>query len=51
MKKQMSYADANKIPYVVLVGEEEIKSGLLTVKNMKTGEQEKMNAGDLLNKI
>jgi len=39
MKKQMSYADNNKIPYVVLVGENEMNSGLLTVKNMETGEQ------------
>ncbi len=39
MKKQMSYADNNKIPYVILVGENEMNSGLLTVKNMSTGEQ------------
>ena len=39
MKKQMSYADNNKIPYVILVGENEMNSGLLTIKNMKTGEQ------------
>ena len=39
MKKQMSYADNNKIPYVVLVGENEMQTGMLTVKNMQTGEQ------------
>jgi len=39
IKKQMSYADNNKIPYVVLVGENEMNSGELTVKNMETGEQ------------
>ena len=39
MKKQMSYADSNKIPYVILVGENEMNSGLLTVKNMETGKQ------------
>ncbi|MDR0230884.1 MAG: histidine--tRNA ligase [Dysgonamonadaceae bacterium] len=39
MKKQMSYADSNKIPYVILVGENEMNSGLLTVRNMATGEQ------------
>ena len=39
MKKQMSYADARHIQYVVLVGENEMKEGRLTVKNMATGEQ------------
>ena len=39
MKKQMKYADQKKITFVVLVGETEIKSGLLTVKNMLNGEQ------------
>jgi histidyl-tRNA synthetase len=39
LKKQMKYADQKQIPYVVLVGENEIASGLLAVKNMKTGEQ------------
>lgn len=48
MKKQMAYADTNKIPFVVLAGSEEIKSGLLTVKNMITGEQSKVSAGELI---
>lgn len=39
LKKQMSYADAKKIPFVLLVGSEEIKQGKLTLKNMTTGEQ------------
>ena len=39
MKKQMGYADSNKIPFVVLVGSEEMKSGIVTVKNMTTGSQ------------
>ena len=39
MKKQMKYADQKKINFVVLAGETEIKSGLLTVKNMRNGEQ------------
>ena len=43
MKKQMSYADSNKIPYVILVGENEINTGLLTIKNMATGEQLSVN--------
>jgi histidyl-tRNA synthetase len=51
MKKQMSYADAKKIPFVVLVGTEEMKSGLLTLKNMQSGEQEKITFDELLKKI
>lgn len=39
MKKQMAYADAKKIPFVILVGTEEMSSGKLTLKNMQTGEQ------------
>ncbi len=39
LKKQMKYADQKNIAFVALVGEEEISSGRLTVKNMQTGEQ------------
>ncbi|MDE5688739.1 MAG: histidine--tRNA ligase, partial [Paramuribaculum sp.] len=39
MKKQMGYADARAIPYVALVGEEEMKAGKLTLKSMTSGEQ------------
>jgi len=42
MKKQMAYADAKKIPFVVLIGSEEMKTGILTVKNMNSGEQSKL---------
>ena len=39
LKKQFSYADAQKIPVVIIAGSNEIASGEATVKNMKTGEQ------------
>ena len=39
MKKQLSYADNNKIPYVALIGENEIKNSSVTLKNMNSGEQ------------
>lgn len=39
LKKQMSYANSMNIGYVALVGEDELRSGALTVKNMLTGEQ------------
>jgi len=39
MKKQMSYADNKKIPFVAIVGETEMAEGKVMLKNMKTGEQ------------
>ncbi|MFD2161786.1 histidine--tRNA ligase [Paradesertivirga mongoliensis] len=48
LKKQMAYADHKNIPFVLLVGTEEMQSGLLTLKNMKTGEQQKLTAEGLL---
>ncbi|MRR20029.1 histidine--tRNA ligase [bacterium] len=39
LKKQFSYADAQKIPMVIIAGSNEIANGQATVKNMKTGEQ------------
>ena len=48
MKKQMNYANKKGIPYVVLVGEDEINSGLLTVKNMKDGTQSNVSVVDLI---
>ncbi len=50
MKKQMKYADQKQIPYVLLIGEEEMNSGKLTLKNMQTGEQQKVDA-DALSEI
>lgn len=41
MKKKMKYADRLNIPYVMVVGEDEISSGEFSLKNMKTGEQTK----------
>ncbi len=39
ISKQMSYADKRGARFVVIIGEEEVKSKLLTVKNMSTGKQ------------
>ena len=39
LKKQFSYADSRKIPFVVIAGSNELAAGQATVKNMKTGEQ------------
>ena len=51
LKKQLSYADDKKIEYVILIGSEEIESGQLTLKNMQSGEQEKLTAAELLNRL
>ncbi len=41
MKKQMSYANAQAVPYVALVGESEMQEGVIALKNMQSGEQHK----------
>ncbi len=51
MKKQMTYANKKNIPYVVLVGSQEIKSGELTVKLMEKGEQKALEINDLIEMI
>jgi histidyl-tRNA synthetase len=48
LKKQMAYADGKKIPFVLLIGTEEIQSGKLSLKDMKTGEQSKVSKDELL---
>ena len=45
-KAKMSYADKLKIPYVVLVGEDEIREGVVSVKDMQSGEQQKLDAAE-----
>jgi histidyl-tRNA synthetase len=47
LKKQMEYANRKNIPFVVLAGKDEMDSGKLNVKNMKTGEQVAVEAGKL----
>ena len=48
MKKQMNYANKKGVHYVVLVGEDEMTSGTLTVKNMRDGTQKNMKIQELL---
>ncbi|MCE2615765.1 MAG: histidine--tRNA ligase [Phocaeicola sp.] len=48
MKKQMSYANSKHIPFVVIVGENEMAEGKVTVKNMSTGEQQMVTSEELL---
>ena len=51
MKKQLSYADDKKIPFVILMGDDEMRTGLLTLKEMSTGEQYKLSIDDCIEKI
>ncbi len=51
MKKQMSYANAKQIPFVVLAGESEIAQGKLTLKNMATGEQQLLTPEELVQQL
>jgi len=46
--KQMNYANARQIPYVVMIGEEEIRNENFTLKNMKTGEQVKTTLREII---
>ena len=51
MKKQMAYANAKQIPFVALAGENEIKEGKLTLKNMSTGEQQMLTPEEVIEKL
>ena len=48
MKKQMSYADSKKIPFVAIVGETEMSENKVMLKNMKTGEQKLAGIDDIV---
>jgi histidyl-tRNA synthetase len=47
LKKQISYADSKKIPYIIMAGGNEILNNSLTVKNMATGEQKTIQLNEL----
>ena len=51
MKKQMAYANAKNIPFVVLAGETEMSEGKLTLKNMTTGEQKLVSPTELIESV
>jgi len=51
MKKQMTYANNKGIMYVVLVGEDEMETGVLKVKNMESGEQSELSIAELINEL
>ena len=51
MKKQMKHANDRSIPFVALVGEQELRNGLIQLKNMETGEQEEVSLEELINRL
>ena len=51
MKKQMNYANKREIPFVILAGEEEIRENSFTLKDMITGEQQKLGLEALIEKL
>jgi histidyl-tRNA synthetase len=51
MKKQFGYADNKKIPYTIIIGTDEASSGIYQLKNMLTGEQEKITAEEIIEKL
>lgn len=51
VKKMLDYANAKQIPYVVLIGSEEIQTGVLSLKNMITGEQRKVKAEKVIEEV
>ena len=51
LDKQMNYANDKKIPFVVVVGGDEMASGKLSFKNMTTGEQQKLTIEEIIEKL
>jgi histidyl-tRNA synthetase len=51
LKKQFKYADDNKIPFVVVVGEDEVKSGMWQLRNMVTGNQQAVSTDQLIGSL
>jgi histidyl-tRNA synthetase len=51
IKAKFKYADKLNIPYVIVIGEDEIKSGMYTIKNMLEGTQEQMSIEDIIKKL
>lgn len=51
MKKQMGRADALGIPYVAIIGEDEMNTSAVTVKNMATGEQQRLTLPEAINML
>lgn len=51
IKKQLDYANKKMVSFALVIGSEEMQSGLLAFKNMTTGEQEKLTLGQIISKL
>jgi len=51
MKKQMAYANAENVPYVAIIGEDELADGTITLKNMMEGSQERLTLDQLVARL
>ena len=51
IKAKFKYADKLKIPYVIVIGEDEINTGMLTIKDMEKGTQEKIEIEKIIEKL
>ena len=51
MKKQMKYANAIGVPYVAVIGENELSTGKPMLKNMQNGQQEALSVVDIINTL
>jgi len=48
LKKQLDYADKKKIPYVILIGSQEMEQDKLTLKDMRSGEQRQLTVAEII---
>ena len=51
MKKQMGYANDNHIPFVAIVGENELEKGTIMLKDMQKGEQQELTIAGIITKL
>ena len=51
IKKQMTYADNKGVQFVIMIGEDEMKSNTLSVKDMNSGEQNNLTLTEFMKKI
>ena len=51
LKKQMKYANARKVPFVAIIGEEELKNQVISVKEMESGDQHHLTLDQLISTI
>ncbi|EKE13973.1 MAG: hypothetical protein ACD_12C00725G0001 [uncultured bacterium] len=51
LDKQLKYANKKNIPYVIIIGPEEVESGKVVLKDMKTGEQQKLNIEEAIKQL